>query len=92
MVAVVLLLLERVGALPASFGTGFLAPCVDHQLMAVPELQNPICGWSPDDLLRAVLELLGSISHWSIRAQLMAVLEPEDSVSGWSSGAWLTES
>lgn len=92
MVAVVLLLLERVGALPASFGTGFLAPCVDRQLMAVPELQNPICGWSPDDLLRAVMELLGSISHWSIRAQLMAVLEPEDSVSGWSSGAWLMES
>lgn len=76
----------------ASFGMGFLAPCVDHQLMAVPELRNPICRWSPGDLLRAVLELLDSISSWSIRAQLMAVLEPGDPVSGWSSGAQLMES
>lgn len=42
--------------LSASFWRGFLSCLLpDHQLLAVPELQDPICGWSPADLLRAVL-------------------------------------
>lgn len=79
---VVLLLVERVGAQGGVFLSLMGCLLLDHQLTAVLELRDPICGWSPADLLRAVLEPLASISSWSIRAQLMAVLELWDPVSG----------
>lgn len=77
---VVLLLVESVGALLASFWRGFLAP-PGLSLASSPahgcatasgsHLWLQPCWSAP-----GFAEPLDSLSSWSIRAQLMAVLEP----------------